>query len=126
MSPAKPPGRFPALLLASACLLLTGVVYFSLSTMTLHFPADPGGWSAHVGAYAALMVWFTQIYRGARSAVFLAAALLALGIGLEYLQGYTGYRNFERADMVADAVGIGLGWLLGFWVTRTFRRTNAA
>jgi VanZ family protein len=65
----------------------------------------------HALAYAALMLWFSQLYvtRATRSAT--ALALLALGIGIEFVQGWIGTRMFSTADMVADAVGIVLGWL---------------
>ena len=36
---------------------------------------------------------------------------VAMGIGLEFLQGLTDYRTFEVADMMADAAGVSLGWL---------------
>jgi VanZ family protein len=101
-------------------MLVAAVIYLSLSTTVIALPWDPGGKYAHVAAYAVVMFFFAYAYRAARAAVLVAAALLALGIGLEYVQAYSGYRTFERTDMVADAVGIGLGWLLGFWVIRLF------
>ena len=126
MPSARYATRSPALPLLFAWVLVAAVVYLSLSTTILELPGDPGGRYTHVAAYAVLMFLFVYAYREARAAVLVAAALLAVGVGLEYLQGYTGYRNFDRADIVADAVGIGLGWLLGVGLTRTIRRTNAA
>ena len=40
-----------------------------------------------------------------------AGAFVAMGIGLEFLQGLTDYRTFEIADMLADAFGVSIGWL---------------
>jgi hypothetical protein len=37
---------------------------------------------------------------------------VALGIALEFVQGWTDYRTFEVADMVADALGVAVGWAL--------------
>ncbi len=59
-----------------------------------------------------LMFWFAQIYLRLPGRVVAAALLVALGIALEYVQGWTGWREFSYADMTADAVGVGLGWLL--------------
>ena len=126
MPSARYATQSPALPLMCAWVLVAAVVYLSLSTTIIQLPNDPGGKYAHVAAYAAIMFCFSHAYREPRAAVIPAAVLFALGVGLEYVQGYAGYRNFERADVVADAVGIGLGWLLGFGSTRAFRRTNAA
>jgi hypothetical protein len=65
----------------------------------------------HVLAYAALMLWFAQVELTRRSRAFTALGLLALGIALEFVQGWTGERSFSVADMVADAAGTALGWL---------------
>jgi VanZ family protein len=40
------------------------------------------------------------------------AALVGLGVGLEFVQGWTGYRSFDVMDMLADSVGVLLGWML--------------
>jgi hypothetical protein len=58
------------------------------------------------------MVWFAQLYQR-RSHVWWGLGFIALGIALEYLQGWSGYRDFEYLDMVADATGVAAGWLLG-------------
>lgn len=63
---------------------------------------------SHVLAYFTLMAWFGQIYL-ARLRPFLA--LLAMGAGLEILQGMTGYRDMSGYDMLANTVGVALGWL---------------
>ena len=65
----------------------------------------------HVLAYAALMLWFAQIRLTRHARVVTALALLALGVGLEFVQGWEGTRTFSIADMAADAAGIALGWL---------------
>jgi VanZ family protein len=126
MPSARYATRWPALFTVCAWLLVAAVVYFSLSRTIVRLPGDPAGHYTHVAAYAVLMFVFSYAYREARTAVILAAGLLALGVGLEYVQSYTGYRTFERADMMADAVGIALGWLVVFGFRRTSRRMNAA
>ena len=66
----------------------------------------------HLLAYGALMFWFGMLYRGWRARLAYAALWIALGVGLEFAQRATGYRDFEVADMVADAVGVMLGLAL--------------
>ena len=34
---------------------------------------------------------------------------LALGVALEFMQGWTDYRTFDVADMAADALGVAVG-----------------
>lgn len=66
----------------------------------------------HVLAYTVLMLWFATLYRARATRVAYAGGFVALGVALEFIQGATGYRSFEVADMVADAIGVALGWLL--------------
>lgn len=98
------------LFLYSGFVLLAAIVYLSLSTNILAIPGDAGGHYAHVGAYALLMFWFARLCRSARSVLLVGAALMTVGVLIEFAQGYSGYRHFEVEDMVADAVGIALGW----------------
>lgn len=66
----------------------------------------------HLLAYALLMGWFMQLYRG-RARLGFGLALVALGVVLEGLQGALGARHFEYADMAANATGVALAALLG-------------
>ena len=111
MNSARPPQQ---LFLIFGFVFLAAIVYLSLSRTVLELPGDTDGHLAHVGAYALMMFWFARVYTGARSALLIGAGLMALGVLIELLQGYGGYRNFERADIVADALGIGLGWIAGW------------
>lgn len=67
----------------------------------------------HLIAYAALMGWFAQLYHTNRERVILAMAFIALGAGIELLQGWGGHRSAEWTDLLADSLGITLGLLLG-------------
>lgn len=67
----------------------------------------------HMLAYGMLMLWFCQLHIGR---VGLAAGFVGMGVGLEFLQGMTGYRVFEYADMAANSVGVLAGW--GLALTR--------
>jgi VanZ family protein len=94
-------------------LAVSGVVYLSLTSF---FPDFKLGMPAqdkfgHFMAYALLAWWFSQAYP-LRLHGFLGLFLIALGVILEILQGFTGYRDFEYADMLADTLGVVGGYLL--------------
>lgn len=94
-------------------LLVALIVYGSL----MHSPPQvirvpQGDKIEHMFAYAVLMGWFLQLYTRAVH-LRLAAACIALGIGMEYAQLASGYRDFEYLDMVADGAGVCVAWLLG-------------
>jgi VanZ family protein len=67
--------------------------------------------AGHFLAYLTLTFWFCLVYE--RNAHYrIAGLLLALGMLVEILQWFSGYRMFEWADMAANASGIVVGWLL--------------
>ena len=68
----------------------------------------------HLLAYGALMGWFGQLYVTLRRQAVLAVGFCAMGILLEFLQGWGGHRMFDTGDMLANSVGVALGW----WLTR--------
>jgi len=92
-------------------VLVAAVVYFSLARLDVDIQAEGGDKVAHVVAYALLTFWFMQIYITLWPRVAIAAGLVALGIMLEFLQGYTGYRNFDYVDMISNTIGVALGWI---------------
>ncbi len=66
----------------------------------------------HIIAYFWLMFWFAQLHRGAGIRLVLAVGFFALGAVLEVIQGMTGYRMFEFADMAANGLGIVIAFVL--------------
>jgi hypothetical protein len=66
----------------------------------------------HIVAYFWLMIWFAQIHRSAGHRWAFAAGFGAMGIALEYIQGMTGYRQFDYVDMVRNFIGIATGLAL--------------
>jgi VanZ family protein len=60
----------------------------------------------HAAAYFTVAFWFGQIYAKNRVRCAIWLALVALGVGIEYLQRMTGYRTFDYADMAANTVGV--------------------
>lgn len=92
--------------------LVTFVIYQSLTPAPIEVEVGEGNRLGHLAAYGTLMIWYCQLYtrRSMRLACMIGFALL--GIGLEVAQGFTGYRTFDPADMMANAAGTALGWLL--------------
>lgn len=93
-------------------LLVVTVIYLSLTPHPIEIDVEQGDKMGHTFAYLGLMIWFAQLYHR-RSHVWWGLGFITLGIALEYLQGWSGYRDFEYLDMVADATGVAAGWLLG-------------
>lgn len=105
--------KYRRIWLSAGWLLVVLVVYFSLAP----HPPEPLSFDnadklEHLLAYAVLSLWLNQLYPSALSRARVAVALVALGVGVEYVQGWTGYRMFDVLDMLANSVGVLIGWLL--------------
>ncbi len=99
--------------LAGGWLLIALVVYFSLAP----HPPEPLTFEnsdkfEHAFAYAMLSLWLNQLYASVRARAVVIVTLVGLGVGLEFVQGWTGYRMFDVLDMQANSVGVLLGWFL--------------
>jgi hypothetical protein len=84
----------------------------------------------HATSYLVLMVWFAGLH-ARRDSVPIAIGLVALGLGLEIVQGRLGYRTFDWLDLAADTVGVVAGWVLSMtwlegWCQRVERRLFAS
>ena len=88
------------------------VIYLSLATAPVELPLEQGDKLSHVLAYLVLMSWFANLYANPRDRLGFAIGFVLLGIGLEFVQGFVGYRSFETADMGANAAGVAIGWFL--------------
>ena len=93
--------------LAIGWALVAAIVWLSLTPAPLELDVEDGDKLGHLAGYGALMFWFAQLY--ARRASW-AAGFIALGVALEFVQGWLGYRSFERYDMLANGAGVLLGW----------------
>ena len=103
--------RFRPLWLAIGWALVLSIVYLSLTPQPVSIPVEHGDKMGHVAAYAALMLWFMQLYSGVTARILLAGSFVAMGVGLEFAQLLTATRTFEIADMVADTTGVAIGWI---------------
>jgi VanZ family protein len=72
----------------------------------------------HFAAYAALAL-LPALHEKRRFLMAAAIGAVALGVALEYAQLYSGVRDFEVGDMIADAVGAGFGLLVGVLLRST-------
>jgi VanZ family protein len=103
-------------------MLVLGVIYLSLTPAPIQVPVAEGDKLGHLLAYGTLMVWFSNLYNKGIRRVVLALCFVAMGIALEFVQGWTGFRTFEVADMAANASGVLIGWALAPPRTPNFLR----
>ena len=64
------------------------------------------------------MLWFCFLYVSTRARIGYAAGFIALGVGLEFIQGALGYRTYEVFDIYANTLGVLLGWAAAFLLPR--------
>ena len=88
------------------------LIYLSFTSKPPTIDMELGDKIGHLLAYGTLMFWWAQHFGTTRKRFELAAALIALGIAIEFVQGWTGWRAFEYADMVADIAGVLLGGVI--------------
>lgn len=106
--------KYKLLWLSIGYLMVVLVIYSSLSTSDVVLDIELSDKLMHVLGYFALMGWFMQIFRSRRAGFLLAMVFIAIGIGLEFLQGLGGVRYFEVADMLANTLGVLIAWALSY------------
>ena len=65
----------------------------------------------HAGSYFVAMAYFSQIYWRVSERLLIAAALIALGVAIEFIQPYVN-REFDWFDALANGVGVVAALLL--------------
>ena len=108
--------RFHLLWLLIGLALIATVLFLSLTSSPpdlLDFAFSDN--LEHLFAYSVLMGWLGQLYVSTRQQILLVVGFCLMGVGLEFVQGWSGHRFFDVADMVANTLGVLLGW----WLTRT-------
>jgi len=76
----------------------------------------------HFIAYGGLMLWFSLLYLKRASRAAYATGFIAMGVGLEFVQGWLGYRTCDALDMAANTLGVLLGLALGLAMPRIMAR----
>jgi VanZ family protein len=89
-------------------------------------PAAPGGDKLHhFLAYFACMAVWAQLLPAPRARLKAMLGLCTMGVAIECLQGLSGWRAFEFADMVANALGAITAWLVTMVQFSLIRRLAA-
>jgi VanZ family protein len=88
------------------------VVYYSLKPHPPELGIEQGDKIQHFAAYGGMMLWWVQLAATRVGRVRTAAWLIALGIGLEIAQSFTGYREASILDACANTAGVLAGWAL--------------
>ena len=96
-------------------LLVLSVIFLSLiPKLPVDLPGIPGiDKIGHFIAYATLMGWYVQILISTRARLISGLFFVAMGIGLEFIQGLGASRFFEWADAAANSIGVVAGFALG-------------
>ena len=96
--------------LALGWALVATIVWLSVTPSPPKVDIEQGDKLGHLASYGSLMFWFSQLYLERRTRISYAAGFVAMGIGLEFVQGALGYRSFEVLDMAANTLGVLAGW----------------
>jgi VanZ family protein len=91
--------------------LIAAIILPSLTPHPIEFHIPHGDKLNHLVAYATLMAWWSQLHVSSAKRLRLALSFTALGILMEFVQGYTPTRQPEVLDALANMAGILLGWL---------------
>ena len=98
--------------LALGWLGVVAALVFSLGPATPQGPGHHADKLVHLTGYATLMYWWAQLYVTLPQRVRVGAALVLLGIVIEWLQGLTPTRDPDVWDVLANTVGIAMGgWI---------------
>lgn len=97
--------------LAGGIALLVVIMGLSMAPLSTAESVPSFDKLLHVLAFAFLSVWFLGVFEW-RLAWPVAAALLAYGLLIEFLQSFAPYRMADAYDVLSDLIGIGAGWLL--------------
>ena len=102
--------------------LVAAIVWLSLTPSPPKVDFEQSDKVGHFLAYGGVMFWFSQLYARRSAQLAYALGFAAMGVALEFIQGWTGYRSFELLDMLADGVGVALGWAAALILPRVLPR----
>ncbi len=120
---------FPDLRHSRLWLFLQVSGMLAVGVLSLLPAPDMGGSDKllHFIAYGGMSGGWALLLRDWGQRVLGAVVVALYGVLLEYLQGLTGYRMFDPADMLANAAGAACGLALGLEpLLRVFLRLDSA
>jgi VanZ family protein len=94
------------------CAIVLGIWIGSLMPNPPALPNTGGDKVHHFAAYALAALWWCAVLQGLRRCALAVVALVLMGVVIEFLQGASGYRHFELADMIANSLGAMTGGLI--------------
>ena len=113
--------KLRALWLAIGWGLVATIIWLSVTPRPPEIGIEQGDKLGHFAAYGSVMFWFCQLYLRYPTRIAYAAGFIAMGIALEFVQRWLGYRTFEVLDMVADAIGVALGFTAASMLPRLLK-----
>lgn len=110
MSAALKPLRRPRLWLGLWIAAIVALIVVCLVPLDSLPPLpDNSDKVEHLLGYFLLAAAAVQLFGSRRALSLSAVGLVALGIGVEFAQGYTAYRSSDPADALANTLGVLLG-----------------
>ncbi len=100
---------------------VAAIVWLSLTPAPPKLDFAHGDKLGHFGSYGALMFLFCMAYQNRSARLLHAAGFVLMGVALEFIQGWTGYRTYDPFDMLANTIGVALGWA-AFLLSERIRR----
>lgn len=110
------------LLVAAGWAWAAAIVWLSLTPAPPDLELAYSDKLGHFAAYGLLMLWFCILYPRRKTRILYAAGFVAMGIGLEFVQGQLGYRTYEVFDMYANTLGVLLGWAAALLIRKPLLR----
>ncbi|TNF38555.1 MAG: hypothetical protein EP315_01120 [Gammaproteobacteria bacterium] len=106
--------KFKWLWLLSGYGLIAFIVQQTLTSSPMSVSTQFSDKFLHTVGYFVLMSWFMQIHHRLVMKITWAIFFLLMGVGLEFLQGWSGVRMYEINDMLANGLGVFLALALSF------------
>ena len=90
--------------------MVVGIVWLSVTPSPPELGLEHEDKLGHLIAYGALTFWFCQLHAARRTQLAFLVGFIAMGVGLEFVQGALAYRTFDTADMLSNTIGAITGW----------------
>lgn len=107
-------------------LAILGIIWVGSLMPVERLPRVGGGDKLHhFAAYAVCSFCWCALAASLRGKLAWICGIAAMGVVIEFLQGASGFRHFERADMIANALGALTGGVFTLLIPRTLYSPTA-